>query len=318
MRHHVNHYKCPFCDMTCPAPSGLRSHIRYRHTQEKPFKCGHCSHSAKSAADLRRHLDSHNETALFRCQEEDCNFDARTYPALASHHLKVHQNSKSSRHKYACHVCERKFSRGTILTKHLKTKHKFKWPSGHSRFRYKLHDDGYWRLQTVRYESIEVTDQYLNDSNIEENTDHAAPIESAGNQEADVAMETETSQVALERETDESDNLNQEHYNLDLLGQVALQNSQSSDQLKTISIADIHQSEDQENTRPVFINVEHAGENVPMNQSVPNNPEYTELTSNQSLVYEDQSGTVLQTLSVVSVSNACLDMPVIYSESTGN
>ena len=38
----VNHYKCPLCDMTCPSPSALRQHVRYRHSEEKPFKCGHC------------------------------------------------------------------------------------------------------------------------------------------------------------------------------------------------------------------------------------------------------------------------------------
>ena len=30
MRSHVNHYKCPHCDMSCPTPSTLTSHIKYR------------------------------------------------------------------------------------------------------------------------------------------------------------------------------------------------------------------------------------------------------------------------------------------------
>ncbi|ESO83396.1 hypothetical protein LOTGIDRAFT_73260, partial [Lottia gigantea] len=161
MRHHVNHYKCPFCDMTCPSPSGLRSHIKYRHSQEKPFKCPHCDHSSKSSNDLRRHLECHSEASMFYCQEEGCVFESRTYNGLTRHVVKVHQNKDTCNLRYACHLCEKKVSRGTILTKHLKSTHKFKWPSGHSRFRYKLHDDGFWRLQTVRYESIEVSDQYV-------------------------------------------------------------------------------------------------------------------------------------------------------------
>ena len=60
------------------------------------------------------------------------------------------------------------FTRGSNLTLHLKNKHKFKWPSGHARFRYKLHDDGFYRLQTVRYESIELTEQLLGNPDEEE------------------------------------------------------------------------------------------------------------------------------------------------------
>lgn len=45
MRAHVNHYKCSMCDMTCPKPSILAKHIRYRHLNERPFKCDHCDHA---------------------------------------------------------------------------------------------------------------------------------------------------------------------------------------------------------------------------------------------------------------------------------
>jgi hypothetical protein len=55
-----------------------------------------------------------------------------------------------------CHVCNKVYSLGSTLSKHLKTTHNFEWPSGHSRFRYKLEEDGYYRLQTLRYESIEL------------------------------------------------------------------------------------------------------------------------------------------------------------------
>lgn len=40
----VNHYKCPLCDMTCPLPSSLRNHIRFRHSEERPFKCDYCDY----------------------------------------------------------------------------------------------------------------------------------------------------------------------------------------------------------------------------------------------------------------------------------
>lgn len=39
--------------------------------------------------------------------------------------------------KYLCHICSKRFYRGARLTTHLKKIHRFKWPSGHTRFRYK-------------------------------------------------------------------------------------------------------------------------------------------------------------------------------------
>lgn len=40
----VSHYKCPLCDMTCPSPSSLRSHIKFRHSNEKPYSCDYCEY----------------------------------------------------------------------------------------------------------------------------------------------------------------------------------------------------------------------------------------------------------------------------------
>ncbi|KAJ8316430.1 hypothetical protein KUTeg_006444, partial [Tegillarca granosa] len=127
-----NQYKCPFCDMTCPTPSSLKSHIRYRHTSEKPFKCDLCNHSTKTVADLRKHLESHNQEVPFRCHISNCDYTARCYSSLANHFKKTHQDIEVQ--KYACHVCKSVFTRGGTLTKHLKKNHNFKWPSGHSRF----------------------------------------------------------------------------------------------------------------------------------------------------------------------------------------
>jgi hypothetical protein len=56
-------------------------------------------------------------------------------------------------------VCEKIYTNGATLSIHLKNVHKYKWPSGHSRFRYKLDNDGYYRLQTLRYESVELVEK---------------------------------------------------------------------------------------------------------------------------------------------------------------
>lgn len=54
--HHMNNYHCSFCDMTCPSPSGLTAHIRYKHLDFKPFKCHTCDyawvHTEHNPADI--------------------------------------------------------------------------------------------------------------------------------------------------------------------------------------------------------------------------------------------------------------------------
>ncbi|XP_054448373.1 histone H4 transcription factor [Pteronotus mesoamericanus] len=159
MRNHVNHYKCPLCDMTCPLPSSLRNHMRFRHSEDRPFKCDCCDYSCKNLIDLRKHLDTHSKEPAYRCDFENCSFSARALCSIKSHYRKVHEGYSEPRYK--CHVCDKCFTRGNNLTVHLRKKHQFKWPSGHPRFRYKEHEDGYMRLQLVRYESVELTQQLL-------------------------------------------------------------------------------------------------------------------------------------------------------------
>jgi hypothetical protein len=63
-------------------------------------------------------------------------------------------------------VCDKIYTNGGTLSIHLKNIHKYKWPSGHSRFRYKLDNDGFYRLQTLRYESVELVEK-LNKEKVE-------------------------------------------------------------------------------------------------------------------------------------------------------
>ena len=42
--------------MTCPTPSALANHIRYKHLVEKPFKCELCKYAGKTQHDVKAHL----------------------------------------------------------------------------------------------------------------------------------------------------------------------------------------------------------------------------------------------------------------------
>ena len=158
MRSHINHYKCPQCDMTCPTPSTLARHIRYKHIGDKPFQCNFCDYLGKTQNDVKGHMKIHIEEPEFKCMEPGCGYICRAQVTLKKHFLKKHQNS--SVNNYACHLCDKRYNRGAFLTKHLMKSHNFSWPSGHSRFRY-VRDEvtGLHRLQTIRFESLDLQEE---------------------------------------------------------------------------------------------------------------------------------------------------------------
>ena len=68
-------FQCPACDMTCSTPSILATHMRYRHTTERPHACQvnfswlfelknrspfqFCEYRGKTKADMRSHARVH-------------------------------------------------------------------------------------------------------------------------------------------------------------------------------------------------------------------------------------------------------------------
>ncbi|KAK4879493.1 hypothetical protein RN001_007639 [Aquatica leii] len=167
MRSHINHYKCTLCDMTCPKPSALATHIRYRHLEERPLKCNICKLKCISKQCLEAHLITHCPEKLIACEE--CDFRCRSLYTLDKHYQNVHGLGVAQ--IYECHCCQARFDRGNLLTKHLIKAHDYYWPSGHSRFRYKEDTDGIYRLQTVRYESIEVTQEMITNNSTQQQPD---------------------------------------------------------------------------------------------------------------------------------------------------
>ncbi|XP_076038734.1 histone H4 transcription factor-like [Oratosquilla oratoria] len=134
VRTHVNHFKCPQCEMTCTSRVILNNHIRYRHLTARAFKCTMCTSRFKAMVDLQKHMVVHMDMKAYSCSFPGCTFSCRAISTLLRHTKKTHQGI--SKAPYACHICQTvTFSTGTTLTKHLKTKHNLHWPSGHSRFK---------------------------------------------------------------------------------------------------------------------------------------------------------------------------------------
>ncbi|KAM9331767.1 zinc finger autosomal protein-like isoform 2-T2 [Pholidichthys leucotaenia] len=87
----VSHDKCPLCDMTCPSPSSLRSHIEFLHSNERPYSCDFCEHRCKNLVDLRKHLDSHSSESAFHCEVPGCSSTAQAAWTMKFHHKKEHE-----------------------------------------------------------------------------------------------------------------------------------------------------------------------------------------------------------------------------------
>lgn len=71
---------------------------------------------------------------------------------------------------YCCHCCSNRYKKGYHLSKHLIKHHGFQLPSGHPRFIYRQDIDGFFRLQTMRMESLEVTQQIMSPSTYRQET----------------------------------------------------------------------------------------------------------------------------------------------------
>ncbi|XP_037123095.1 histone H4 transcription factor [Syngnathus acus] len=163
VRQHVNQVKCPFCDMTCTTLAALKIHIRFRHCDERPFPCDFCDKRFKNQRDLQKHTDVHNEGSVFHCSVEGCTYSCQTFQTMNQHFKRVHEVGGMS--KYKCHLCDKVFSWCYTLTLHLRKIHELKWPSGHSRFRYRKDVDGFLKLNMVRVETEEVTKEIMKNMN---------------------------------------------------------------------------------------------------------------------------------------------------------
>ena len=161
IRKHINKHKCPTCDMTCISKNDLNKHILYKHSNEKRFKCEFCdTYQAKTLNDLNKHILLKHDDAAEEYQCNDCeDFKTKNLNLMKKHMLKYHLNQSKLSYLYKCHECDKSYSNGSTLSSHLKNAHNYKWPSGHSRFRYKLDNDGCYRLQTLRYESVELVEK---------------------------------------------------------------------------------------------------------------------------------------------------------------
>ncbi|XP_075449812.1 histone H4 transcription factor-like isoform X2 [Ascaphus truei] len=170
VRGHSSRAQCPHCGVISATQSSLKTHVKYRHSEERPFPCDFCSRRFKDPYDLQKHVEIHNEDLAYYCSFDSCGFTARSLQSIRQHHKRAHEGTGLS--GYICHICEKCFSWGHTLTTHLRKVHGLSCPPGRSRFSYKRGGDGHWRLNTADYKTASDSGQ---------NSTSPAPAEAVSN-----------------------------------------------------------------------------------------------------------------------------------------
>ncbi|CAH8562536.1 unnamed protein product [Heterobilharzia americana] len=127
-------------------------------------------------------------TDLFVCPHEGCDFKTNKRNGYLVHIGRKHNSltpnlsvESSDRQNdmedspnnpqerlYICHMCPVIKRRGWDLSKHLMKDHHLARPSGHGRFTYTLSDDGHYRLQLTRLDTVRVAAQLLGETVVSE------------------------------------------------------------------------------------------------------------------------------------------------------
>lgn len=260
------------CDMTCPSTAALAQHFRYRHIADRPFKCGSCKYAAVFKWDLDKHVNRMHsvESTTYLCEEFDCEFTCTAANVMRNHVRNVHGEGPNI---YCCHCCDRRYKRGSLLSRHLKQMHGFQLPSGHRRFTYHIDIDGVYRVQTTRMESLEVSEQImaptvqdpattrpftytLGELNKTENGYRIGVVQIEPPQE-EVVIES----VVVEEEVSRNDEKEEENRNDEVLEQLDdethpqndIRSINSSEFMESLSLKQLPQSKRRHQDLPIFI-----------------------------------------------------------------
>ena len=106
-------HKCDLCSSSFNTRYGLKTHVQ-RHNGEKNYACTLCSYKGVKLGDLQSHLKRmHKQQLPFCC--EFCSKSYQNLSALMTHTGKVHINEE----KFSCDSCENKFQDVFELKQHL-------------------------------------------------------------------------------------------------------------------------------------------------------------------------------------------------------
>ncbi|EFP01002.1 hypothetical protein CRE_20693 [Caenorhabditis remanei] len=163
-RHLVGH-TCPLCALALDSRAAIHRHLMTKHSRRsRDFKCTTCNKMFFTESELNRHAVYHTDV-MYSCKT--CPEKFKWKKQLLKHMKEHDENYNPS--PYTCHLCDRTYTSGFALGRHLTRQHRLQIPYGFSRFTYKKCADGLMRLQTkklFRNESGENPDQSLSASHV--------------------------------------------------------------------------------------------------------------------------------------------------------
>ena len=104
-------YRCSHCDYATVEGAALKKHVRFKHTNERPYMCSTCGFSTHTHSAMARHKRGHEQSKPYACKT--CgkeNFKLPTYSGVQIRWQRVfwagnqgiHQNFDKSLLTYKC------------------------------------------------------------------------------------------------------------------------------------------------------------------------------------------------------------------------
>lgn len=106
-----NPLTCEYCGKIFNRRQHWSSHIRSKHTFEKPYQCNLCDAKYTNSHSLLVHKRNHNNEKPFICS-----YCGKSFVCSGDlyHHSKIHLNKR----EYKCSLCEKSFNTASILRTH--------------------------------------------------------------------------------------------------------------------------------------------------------------------------------------------------------
>ena len=93
--------------------SALDSHIKFRHTMKKPFKCPQCTYSCVYITDLDRHKRTHTGEKPYKCHL--CNYAGAVKSNLNAHIRRKHTYPKAKPNQRNKNRAPKPTSKATVV-----------------------------------------------------------------------------------------------------------------------------------------------------------------------------------------------------------
>ncbi|XP_067939156.1 transcription factor E4F1-like [Watersipora subatra] len=112
--------QCEHCSKFFNSTSSLEDHVRESHsapTVDSTFTCPQCSRVCRTAASLKKHIETHTVERPFICTYESCTYSFKTKGSLVRHERR-HTDSRP----FKCELCQRAFRESGALARHRKSR----------------------------------------------------------------------------------------------------------------------------------------------------------------------------------------------------